>query len=753
MNLRMLNHGQAQSGLLKIVCVLTLFSAGCPMVQPRVNLLSFSDRTVTTEQTVMLTADAVGLDVTKVVFYDHGEAMGEATSAPHRFSWNVTRGDNGKHDWTAEAFYRVDGVVMAEPMTSNMLSFEVAIGPAVRAGVPPLQNGLVGFIPGLGTVNDVAVQDDIAYLASREFGMSVVDVSAMNAPRLIGSAATPFVGTQIAVNDAWAIVAGTSEQGTATLSVVDVTQGDFAVLGTLDSGVETTVLDLALASSRSRAVAAVGGQGLWVIEIDATGQPALVGSYDTPGWGYGIDVDESGARAYVADGLSGLQIVSLSNPANPTFVGSKALGAVMRDVVVDGATVYLASQSASLRVLDVSVPSAPRVIGGAPLSGVGRMIVRTGDRVAVLSGQNPKDWLEVFDVSDPAHPAVTDVVALGPVATVGGLVMSDARVYAAAFDEGLTLHDLNRVSSHVATMADTFKARSIARGESVALVGGEDLLTGKAALLALSIDIAGKPTIDASLQTNVVASSGFLDLAMNAQGTRAVAAMGGDGLWVLGVAENGDLSLLGSYDTPGWAYGVELSAAGTRAYVAAGFGGLQILDLTNPSRPSFLGSKSVGANALDVAVDGDVVYLASQSGTMRVLDVSDPSTPRTLGYALLSGIGRKIVQSADRVAVLSGANRNDVLDLFDIADPTDPVMLSATSIAQVATVGAIALTGETLHVTVKHAGLETYATTTGVLEPQSAVRVLGEAHGLAVDPTGSEVLVADSAGVVDVIWP
>src|SRR5688500_692603 len=48
--------------------------------------------------------------------------------------------------------------------------------------------------------------------------------------------------------------------------------------------------------------------------------PTLLGSYDTPGDAYAVEV--SGTRAYLADGLAGLKIFDISNPASPVLLGS-----------------------------------------------------------------------------------------------------------------------------------------------------------------------------------------------------------------------------------------------------------------------------------------------------------------------------------------------------------------------------------------------------------------------------------------------
>src|SRR3989442_468039 len=69
---------------------------------------------------------------------------------------------------------------------------------------------LVGLVPGVGTASDIVVDGTThrAYVASREFGLSVVNVSTPSAPMVIGASNPPFYGQRVAV-------AGTLAVGTA----------------------------------------------------------------------------------------------------------------------------------------------------------------------------------------------------------------------------------------------------------------------------------------------------------------------------------------------------------------------------------------------------------------------------------------------------------------------------------------------------------------------------------------------------------
>lgn len=61
-----------------------------------------------------------------------------------------------------------------------------------------------------------------------------------------------------------------------------------------------------------------GTNGLQVIDISNPANPQRVGGYNTPDIARGVAV--SGKYAYVADFIAGLQVIDISEPANPQFV-------------------------------------------------------------------------------------------------------------------------------------------------------------------------------------------------------------------------------------------------------------------------------------------------------------------------------------------------------------------------------------------------------------------------------------------------
>ena len=67
-------------------------------------------------------------------------------------------------------------------------------------------------------------------------------------------------------------------------------------------------------------------------------------------------------------------------------------------------------------------------------------------------------------------------------------------------------------------------------------------------------------------------------------------------------------TLVGTYDTPGFAIGVAIS--GSYAYVADGDWGLQIIDVSNPASPTLVGTYDTPGYASDVAISGSYAYVA-----------------------------------------------------------------------------------------------------------------------------------------------
>jgi hypothetical protein len=124
-----------------------------------------------------------------------------------------------------------------------------------------------------------------------------------------------------------------------------------------------------------------------------------VGGYDTSG--QALDVAVSGNYAYVAEAHydaqaqgGGLQVIDVSNPANPQRVGGNSAVFSANDLVVAGNKVFVAAGYDGLVILDLFRPSLRLQLVSPQQPGSFRFLVRgdAGLSVRVQRTANLRDW-------------------------------------------------------------------------------------------------------------------------------------------------------------------------------------------------------------------------------------------------------------------------------------------------------------------------------------------------------------------------
>jgi len=173
------------------------------------------------------------------------------------------------------------------------------------------------------------------------------------------------------------------------------------------------------------ALIAAGETGLQVVNVEDPGHPQKVGSLLVPGTVNGIDV--KGQFAYLAAGLEGLVIVDLSTP-NIFEIGSvDTFGIANRVKVIGdlafvsgGAINLIATPESGLTIIDIHDPSNPTVIGRLDTTPerrdhraggsfdcevVGTLAFLTTD-IVDQEGKFVKALLQVVDISDPTNPEI-----------------------------------------------------------------------------------------------------------------------------------------------------------------------------------------------------------------------------------------------------------------------------------------------------------------------------------------------------------
>ena len=364
----------------------------------------------------------------------------------------------------------------------------------------------------------------------------------LNAAQLTGTLALGQLPSAVLTNGAAAV----SLNGTFTGNAVGLTNlNSLHLTGPLALGVDVvrvggcvTGWAQGVAVAGNYAYVADNSGGLQVIDISNPANPQRVGGYDTTGFAYGVAVARN--YAYVADYAAGLQVIDISNPANPQRVGGYDTAGLAYGVAVAGSYAYVAYYGAGLQVIDISNPANPQRVGGYDTAGAAVGVAVAGNYAYVADGGA---GLQVISISTPANPQ-----------RVGG-----------------------------------YDTPGTANGVAVA-------------------------------------------------GNYAYVADSGAGLQVIDISNPADPQRVGGYDTAGSARGV--AVAGNYAYVADFGAGLQVIDISNPADPQRVGGYDTAGSAWAMAVAGNYAYVADANAGLQVVAIDPVATMSGIVRAnLFSGDG------------------------------------------------------------------------------------------------------------------
>lgn len=294
-------------------------------------------------------------------------------------------------------------------------------------------------IAGLG---GLAVSGTRAYVAALTAGLQIFDVTTPATPTLLTTTNTPGSATDVAVLGNYGYVADSSSlqviniTGTpAIVGALAVTTQKIAAVGThayIDNGTLFRVIDISTPSAPTAAgsISNFGDQGftvsgnfaylasaavteglggLYIIDVSNPALPAVVTNVDDRYTS--TSVAQSGTLAVIAGGAGGMRVVDTATPTTPVIVARFApASTTVQRVAMSGQYAYAIVTTASgafLYVISLATPSAPMIVGQALLSGVGDLrIVGTTLYVA-----DTTSGLRIYDVSNPFVPlqvSVTD---------------------------------------------------------------------------------------------------------------------------------------------------------------------------------------------------------------------------------------------------------------------------------------------------------------------------------------------------------
>jgi len=255
----------------------------------------------------------------------------------------------------------------------------------------------------------VAVAGTLGAAAGGSYGLKVVDISNPSAPEVVGSLAGTIQGVGMAGQFAYALQYITGNPGHTDLAVVNLASPSSpAIVGRVTLAGAPSKITVA----GSYAYIPVGSAGLQIVDISNAVTPRIVSTIDTPGVGYAAAV--ANGYAYVADNTS-VQVINVSNPANPFIVGS--LASTAKNIAVAGNRLY-AIDYLQLKIIDVANPAVPQLLSS--WNSIAQGIAANGSMVFLSTpGTNPDTaGVDILDASDPMDVLFDHISVPGTTRTV-----------------------------------------------------------------------------------------------------------------------------------------------------------------------------------------------------------------------------------------------------------------------------------------------------------------------------------------------
>jgi hypothetical protein len=357
---------------------------------------------------------------------------------------------------------------------------------------------------------------------------------------------------------------------------------------------------------------------LQVVDVSDPRNPRWVGSSLLPPFSEATDVAASGRYIYVTDRWLGLRTFDGNNPRNPQEIAYLAFpGSAMR-IATDGSYLYGIGPGNKLWILNAPNPSPPWLAGYQDLSTHelpkdALDIAASMNRVYIaMSGQ-----LEIIDARNPAAPTV-----FRPTIRAWGVDAIGNQLYVANYT-GLEIYDVSNLASPQRigffSRSDGLNRVKVAGSYAYARSGNLLLIidvrnpTSPRLIGQYAVPTPGGDIIAGPLIKDVAVEQNRVYIIYPRDG-------GGDRFEVLDMSQPESPRRVGTYDLPpDWdAVGVE--AEGAHVYLLRAKcpvsslephrSTLQILDVRDPSFLRVTGSYEIPGCAEDIEKEADYIYIA-----------------------------------------------------------------------------------------------------------------------------------------------
>jgi hypothetical protein len=523
--------------------------------------------------------------------------------------------------------------------------------------------------------------------------MWIIDIKNPTIPSLVSSVlvAPGTVCEGIATSGTYAYVAS----GGAGLKIYDISTPASPVLV---SSIDSLAYCESVVISGQYAYVAAGSRS-HILDISNPATPLYVGQITGYSGNYHQFINVRSGYAYVCDYNAGLEVVNITNPANPVNVMEVPSGYRTADIIFDGNYGYVAVGDSGVNIYNLVNPASPVLvshiktigraawlsygaisIGGTP---TGHIYVSDRYPVAGLSAINVSNpavpitaafisavsaptgtsftpfyanvkvyvpygiaGLRILDVSSPSSPTLLSTIALG--GDSREVIVKGNYAYVAALDSCVHVIDVSNASSPIyVKKIPTSRARGIALNGNYAYVATRD-----SGLVILNLTDPSAPVWSANVRgldiENVAVAGNIIGLSFYSSIT----------FYDITNPE----SPVAKGSTPTFTTGDEgFSIAGNFAYIPDG-DSLKIFNITDLMNPVLVSKIYTGGYGYITSIASNYCYVASEATGIRAIDITNPALPLEAGYydgipqsrgLVADGIYVYVAEKTDGVSIYS----------------------------------------------------------------------------------------------------
>ncbi len=205
---------------------------------------------------------------------------------------------------------------------------------------------------------------------------------------------------------------------------------------------------------------AMGWDGLTIADVTDPANPTVLGTLDLLADAEDVVVD--GSYAYVSC-ANGIHVVDIANPAAPVEEGAVTTTSSCYNVAKSGDYLYASAASLGLVIVDVSTPTSPSLVIEFDTPGFARDVVISGNYALVADGAS---GISIIDISTPSAPVVMS--NLDTPGYAGGIEFSGTTAFIADDTQGVAVLDVSNPASPtlVSQIVATGRAKQLALADN-----------------------------------------------------------------------------------------------------------------------------------------------------------------------------------------------------------------------------------------------------------------------------------------------